>query len=520
MQNAHSLNPLLPLQQRLNETFSLDEIHSLCFDINVDIDNLSGKTKKEKIRALLEYLGRRQQLEILIDRCRTLRPNYDWDFEHELTLFPVDEQIRLTPQQKSKRANQLILLEQVHRFWVESVLMKLTENEQLIDLVWQRYDKAIDHPWEEVLGIGVFDTVSIRTNDQILETFDRLQQTLLILGEPGSGKTVTMLLLVHTLIERARKVSAVPIPIVLRLNSWENFQTSIDEWIVEELVAKYYVPRKIGRAWLEDNELAVFLDGFDELSAHVQAPCCQAINAFRQNHGFVPLVVCSRREEYEQLTVKLKLAGAILLQPLEWSQIKIYLANSNDANGLAIQTILEDDLALLELAQTPLLLRMICQAYDHTSSISSYSSENEIKEKIFNSYTTHALEAPTNLYSSEQSRVWLSWLAKQLKYHNQSLFFIQQIQPSWLPNLGWRLLYLIASRGLLDGLQIGFLRWLVLQLTFELDPSYHISLFDKWSEGWQVSMTVGYLLSSCAITVAIGFLVAIINFVFFETSQL
>ena len=56
-----------------------------------------------------------------------------------------------------------------------------------------------------------------------------------------------------------------------------------------------------------------------------RAACVAAINAFRQSHGFLPLVITSRTAEYEALAKPLRLQGAILVRPLTREQVNAYL---------------------------------------------------------------------------------------------------------------------------------------------------------------------------------------------------
>ena len=53
-----------------------------------------------------------------------------------------------------------------------------------------------------------------------------IQGKLLILGEPGAGKTTELLSLTQDLIERAIENENATIPIIFELSSWKNDQTT------------------------------------------------------------------------------------------------------------------------------------------------------------------------------------------------------------------------------------------------------------------------------------------------------
>ena len=109
---------------------------------------------------------------------------------------------------------------------------------------------------------------------------------LLILGEPGSGKTTTLLDLARTLLERARDDIKERVPVVLNLSSWKKKQP-LAEWISGELSEKYRVPRKIARFWFQRDYLLPLLDGLDEVETVMQPDCVAAINAFIEEYQAV-----------------------------------------------------------------------------------------------------------------------------------------------------------------------------------------------------------------------------------------
>ncbi len=72
------------------------------------------------------------------------------------------------------------------------------------------------------------------------------------------------------------------------------------------------------------------LDGLDEVAAAYRSDCVDAINTYRQEHGLMPLVACSRVTDYRRLSTRLRLQGAIVVQPLTKQQIDAYLERTDE----------------------------------------------------------------------------------------------------------------------------------------------------------------------------------------------
>lgn len=62
------------LQHALIERFSLAELESLAFDLSIDLEELGGDTKNQKIIQMLRYMDRRRRLNELAERVAQLRP--------------------------------------------------------------------------------------------------------------------------------------------------------------------------------------------------------------------------------------------------------------------------------------------------------------------------------------------------------------------------------------------------------------------------------------------------------------
>ncbi|MGL5879682.1 MAG: NACHT domain-containing protein, partial [Xenococcaceae cyanobacterium] len=132
------------------------------------------------------------------------------------------------------------------------------------------------------------------------DSFEELQQTdifnqigqgrtLLILGEPGSGKTIDLLQLAQHIIERTERDLSQPIPVVFNLSSWARRRQPIEEWLTEELREKYQVPKLLSKPWIKQEKLILLLDGLDEVKAEHRNACVLALNKFIAKHGWVCL---------------------------------------------------------------------------------------------------------------------------------------------------------------------------------------------------------------------------------------
>src|SRR5262245_9521944 len=376
--------------------------------------------------------------------------------------------VNLSLAEKKERDDLLILLRKVKEFWVEGVLEKSVHGQLLIDLGKEAWTEKAGHPWEQVLELPDQTSRTIRPEEPIEKTFVDVGRSLLILGAPGSGKTITLLALARELIGRAEDDPAQPIPVVFNLSSW-NPKQKLSDWLIDELLAKYQIPKRTASRWLEANWIVPLLDGLDEVTTGNQSPCVNAINAYVQDNGAPGLAVCSRLKEYTDLPVRLQVAGAICLQPLTPEQVEDYMARSGDALS-GLRAALQKDPVLETLADTPLMLDVMSIAYqDLPAEQITSQALNTVKQRrdhLFDTYIDKMFVRKgkgTQPYSKEQTLGWLSWLASGMQQHGQTVFLIEQLQPSWLTKRAQRVLYMLGSR-----MVAGLIVWLILGQLLEL----------------------------------------------------
>ena len=341
------------------------------------------------------------------------------------------------------------MLNRVRDFWVKGVLESSLHEEARIELgLEERRDAVAERPWDVILRTPDRPDCKLPPGTKISDVFERVGRSLLILGEPGAGKTTTLLELAREMIDRAGEDPSEKIPVVFNLSSWTDPKQPIADWLIEELRAKYNIPKKIAAPWVENDSLLLLLDGFDEVAPERREACIEAINVFLEEH-FVPLVVCCRKEEYEALDSKLKLQSAILLQPLTPEQIDGYLERLSPEMA-PLRDALKDDQELQEFARTPLILSIMTLAYRGMpiEELQSLGSIEDRRRHLFKTYVDQMFKRTTRidpeLYPKEKTIRWLSRLARKMSESSQTVFLIERMQPSWLETESQKWLYLIV----------------------------------------------------------------------------
>ena len=354
--------------------------------------------------------------------------------------------------------NRSRMLAKVRRFWIDGILEQSLHGAVLIELGLAHQPDAVERPWELVVQQPDQPPQAIPPATPIVEVYDDLGGELLILGAPGSGKTTTLLQLARDLIARAEQNPALPMPVVFNLSSWAAQRRPLAEWLVEELSARYQVPRRISQAWVEAEQVLPLLDGLDEVAQEHRTACVEAINRFREEHWLLDIVVCSRSTDYAMLTTKLRLRGAVVVQPLTEAQVNAYLAQGDDKLA-AVRALMDRDAALRDLADTPLMISIMALAYRNKpiEELRVRGSLDDRRKHLFDTYVQRmfARRGASARYTPQQTLSWLVWLARAMVRRSQSIFFIEGLQPDWLESWKRRRLY-IGGVGLVLGLVTGF----------------------------------------------------------------
>jgi HEAT repeat protein/MFS family permease len=242
-------------------------------------------------------------------------------------------------------------------------------------------------PAPEAIWTWVYkDMTSPREYQTVGEAFEFFARRMLLLGEPGSGKSTSLLFLAQKLLAEARSDANSPVPLLVNLSqfhfepprsSWlgrpggrpngptETRDRQFENWLIRTLAERAGVTRDVAKRWMTAGQIAFFLDGLDEVHESYRAKLASHFNeAFLPEHPDAAVVVCCRVNEYLPLqdseSTRARLRGGVVLQPLSPAQVDGYL---QAAKATGLREALPGDAALWEMAQTPLILSMMTLAY-------------------------------------------------------------------------------------------------------------------------------------------------------------
>ncbi len=360
----------------------------------------------------------------------------------------------------------LYLIDTIHTVWIKGVL-----EQTLAETIDLRLDRAASQSYNLVYDRGQKETQAVVANQRLSQLFNAAEQSLLILGAPGSGKTITLLQLLDELLKQARNDSSSPLPLLFNLSSFGSYAQEEDanllDWLIEQAHEQYRLnPETAQEQLLEKGNFVLLLDGLDEVSVidNQREQCVLAINEFVHTYS-CGLVVCSRISDYEELQNRLRVNHALVLQPLTNQQIKSFIEQVGKGQTEAMLTKVQNDWQLQEALRSPLLLNLYPRVFE---TLQATSIEKEFlanatvqmrRTALFASFVDTVFEKHrANVDAKVKSVKRLSFLAKHMQKTNKSLFFIEELQPSWLPDS-----FVGFYRGM-SGLSIGLILGMLLGL--------------------------------------------------------
>lgn len=310
---------------------------------------------------------------------------------------------------------------------------KNNQRNSLQGMAWIKMDRAnglddISQVAEELLN-------PLFPKSSILQNLTGPKHGPLLLGKAGAGKSSLLLALAQELLEYAEQDEQYPLPVIVPLSSWATKDRSFQDWLNEQISQIYDIPYRLSKRWVEEQRFLPLFDGLDEVNEAEREHCITALNAY---HLACPgmLVACNYSIETSTpaYTRRLTLQHEAVVQPFPQEQVNTLLAHAG-AHLEALRQAIAGNPTLQELTTTPLMLTICMLAY-HRIAISSLPEEETLLQKqIWQDYIQRMIARNQRLtrHSYGQIQQWLNWLAQQMQTRDKTIFFLESLQPDWLP---------------------------------------------------------------------------------------
>ncbi|WP_229069969.1 WD40 repeat domain-containing protein [Actinoplanes sp. DH11] len=255
---------------------------------------------------------------------------------------------------------------------------------------------------------------------------------LVVLGEPGAGKTVLALLLqVGLLAARQADDAGVRVPVLIPVSSWDPMVQDLDEFVVQFLATTYYGGRvEVPRRLLAADRLLPILDGLDEIAEAARAGAVAAIN--RAIDRDRPVVVTCRVFEYEDLiktgSPMLRSAAVVEVLPVRAEDAIVYLEAVTPRPEVDWAPIFAElrsprpDSPVARAFSTPLMVSIARTVYDrlggHPAELLGLGSRYAVEQRLTDRVIDAAYAADGD-WQPEQVRRYMTFLSRYLHRHRE-----------------------------------------------------------------------------------------------------
>jgi hypothetical protein len=380
------------------------------------------------------------------------------------------------------------LAEAVRQQWETEAGMRSLRRPAPLRLHWVTTERPVAAPTATVIGGAVAGRpVHLRFHGHLGEVGEKFlalpYRRLVVLGEPGAGKTVLAMLLTLDLLARRRPDD--PVPVLLSVSSWNPTTEHLHAWIARRLDQDYpalgnaaaYGPAAAQQLVLAGHVLPI-LDGLDELPAALRGT---AINRLDRARAGRPLVLTCRSQEYQEAVTTsgelLATAAVVELQPVTVGEVTSFVQAaipSTDTRWEQVFSELHDrpNGALAAALSSPLMVALARAVYTAPThdpgtlvAIARAGDQAAVEHHLLDSFIPAVYTDPPaapgqptatgrRRWDPAAARRYLAFLAGHLQQHNSREF-------AW-----WELALAVPRRviGLVTAFLVGLLGWLLGQL--------------------------------------------------------
>ena len=326
---------------------------------------------------------------------------------------------------------------------------------------------------------------------QLAEIFRKASSRLLIIGLPGSGKTIVLLHLALEFLKTEKNFY----PIILNLATWNKKFNTLNDWLSEILIAELSNNNKLSLKLLKDKKFIFLFDGFDEIEENSRQEFLVAMQQFWAD-AKQKYVITSRIEEYAQFADNILTYRPIKVESLNFEQIETELKKQafKQPEAKILLNALKADSLLQKVAEVPFYFNTLQLLFASGKKLSEFNfrsqnvtaRQNEIVER----FVENELKQIDALqYEPKKVLHWLSFLAFKMTDFDLVVFELADLQYYWWKwsldeSFGINFLY-----NYLENISLIFFLFLVSIFTFSFSIStvikvitcFHLVLSFVWT---------------------------------------
>lgn len=269
---------------------------------------------------------------------------------------------------------------------------------------------------------------------------------LVVLGEPGAGKSVLAILLTLGLLARAEPDE--PLPVLVPVASWNPRKEHLHGWLARKLEEEYpglantaAYGRDAALRLILDGRVVPILDGLDETTPGLLAVVIDALD--QSVAGGRPLVVTCRSAEYEEAVRQggtvLANAAVVEIEPVELSDAITFLTSRQRLGETrwepTVERLRQDPTGpLAQVMRTPLMVDLARTAYANPATdpgelcdAARFPDRVTIEAHLLDAYlpavystrppppAQHDRPVAAPRYAPDEAERWLVFLARHLQ---------------------------------------------------------------------------------------------------------
>ncbi|MBL7496531.1 hypothetical protein I6A81_09705, partial [Frankia sp. CN7] len=338
--------------------------------------------------------------------------------------------------------------------WVEEAAARRLRDPGVLPLSWSATRREVADPRATATRDAAGRVTRLRLDGRLEGRFEEVTRRLadgyqlvpsgrmVVLGEPGAGKTVLAILLTLGLLDR--REAGGPVPVLVSASSWDPVTEALDRWLVRDLAVTYYSGRpEVPRLLWDAGLLLPVLDGLDEIPESARRSAVRAVNQTVGRER--PVVVTCRAAEYEDVieggAPVLRGAPVVEVAPLPAEDVIAYLTAVDWPEGTSWERVFarlrDSDRAespVRAALSTPLMVSIARLVYQRCGGDPGelldpqrYDCRHAVEDRLTD-LVIDAAYAPDRLpsgqpvaangrWDAERARRWLMFLARYVHQH-------------------------------------------------------------------------------------------------------